>query len=62
MVDTELVGTDGRVRRVILRQGRGGGEVVIPESSGARHPFGQGFEEMALAKELVALAYQGQGY
>jgi hypothetical protein len=39
------------------------GEVVVPGSSGARHPFGRGFEEgMALETELVAITFPGQGY
>jgi hypothetical protein len=39
------------------------GEVVIPGFSGARHPFGRGFEEgMAIETELVAIAFPGQGY
>jgi hypothetical protein len=39
------------------------GEVVVPGPSEAKHPFGQCFEEgMAMETELMAVAFQGQGY
>jgi hypothetical protein len=35
-------------------------EVVVPGASGARHPFGRGFDEgVAAEMELVAIAFRG---